>query len=252
MLLVATLPVPPRDTVQSPETTRRVLVFSKTSGFRHDSIPDGIAAIRRIGEQNGFEVDATEDGSVFEDGFLAGYDAVVFLLTTGHVLEGAGQAAFQHYIARGGGFVGVHSAADTEYDWPWYGELVGAYFAGHPAIQSAAVTVTDRVHSSTRGLPERWVRTDEWYNFRDNPRGRAHVLARLDEGTYSGGTMGGDHPISWCRFYGGGRTFYTAMGHTRESYTEPLFLEHLAGGIRFAAGYPECEERSRARALAPR
>jgi type 1 glutamine amidotransferase len=235
---------------QDPE--RRILVFSKTAGFRHDSIPDGIAAIRRLGAEDGYEVDATEDFGFFEDARLGTYDAVVFLLTTGDVLGGPEQAALERYIAQGRGFVGVHSAADTEHGWPWYGELVGAFFVSHPAIQRASVFVTDRVHSSTRGLPERWDRSDEWYNFGENPRSRVHVLARLDEGTYSGGTMGGDHPISWCHFYGGGRTFYTAMGHTRESYAEALFLEHLAGGIRFAAGYPDCFERSRARVVAPR
>jgi type 1 glutamine amidotransferase len=133
----------------------------------------------------------------------------------------------------------VHSATDTEYDWPWYGGLVGAYFQGHPAIQPAALVVVDRVHPSTRTLPARWERTDEWYNFRSNPRARVHVLATADETTYSGGEMGADHPIAWCQFYDGGRAWYTALGHTRESYAEPFFLRHLLGGIQFAAGFPD-------------
>src|SRR4029079_5858781 len=165
----------------------RVLVFSKTAGFRHDSIPDGIAAIRNLGAKYGFAVDATEDASVFDDARLSAYGAVVFLCTTGDILDAGQQAAFERYIQAGGGFVGVHSAADTEYDWPWYGGLVGAYFNGHPAIQPAAIAVTDRVQASTRDLPPRWNRTDEWYNFRTNPRGRVHVLAAVDEASYSGG-----------------------------------------------------------------
>jgi len=222
-----------------PPIGRRVLVFSKTTGFRHDSIPDGIAAIRRLGGERGFSVDATEDASLFEDSRLAPYAAVVFLCTTGDVLDDDQQAAFQRYIEKGRGFVGVHSAADTEYDWPWYGGLVGAYFKNHPAIQPAAIRIADSVHASTRDLPPLWERTDEWYNFQTNPRARAHVLASLDESTYSGGEMGGDHPIAWCQFYDGGRAWYTALGHTRESYAEPLFLGHLLGGIRFAAGFPD-------------
>ena len=221
------------------EISRRVLVFSKTAGFRHDSIPDGIAALRRLGAEQGFAVDATEDASVFDDARLAPYAAVVFLLTTGDVLDDGQQAAFQRYIEKGRGFVGVHSAADTEYDWAWYGGLIGAYFQSHPAIQPGTIRIADPVHASTRGLPAVWNRTDEWYNFRANPRDRVHVLAVLDETTYSGGTMGSDHPIAWCQFYDGGRAWYTALGHTSESYSEPLFLGHLLGGIQFAAGFPE-------------
>ena len=217
----------------------RVLVFSKTAGFRHDSILDGIAAIRGLGAENGFAVDATEDASVFDDTRLAPYAAVVFLCTTGDILDEKQQAAFQRFIEAGGGFVGVHSAADTEYDWAWYGGLMGAYFQGHPAIQPASLVVVDRVHPSTRTLPSRWDRTDEWYNFRSNPRARVHVLATADEATYSGGEMGADHPIAWCQFYDGGRAWYTALGHTRESYAEPFFLRHLLGGIQFAAGFPD-------------
>jgi type 1 glutamine amidotransferase len=221
------------------ETPGRILVFSRTTGFRHDSIPDGIAVIRSLGAQHGFAVDATEDPSVFDDAQLAPYAAVVFLSTTGDVLDDGQQAAFQRFIAKGRGFVGVHSAADTEYDWAWYGGLVGAYFKSHPAIQPATIRVADASHDSTRALPASWDRTDEWYNFQSNPRGRVHVLATLDEKTYSGGDMGEDHPIAWCQFYQGGRAWYTALGHTRETYSEPLFLAHLLGGIRFAAGLPE-------------
>jgi cytochrome c len=214
----------------------KVLVFSKTAAFRHDSIPDGIAALRTLGTKNNFAVDTTEDAAAISDANLVQYKAVVFLSTTGDILDASQQSAFEGYIRGGGGFVGIHSTSDTEYSWPWYGALVGAYFAGHPSIQSATIKVADQIHPSTESLPKRWVRTDEWYDFQSNPRGRVHVLATLDEQTYSGGMMGFDHPIAWCHEYDGGRAWYTGGGHTKESYSEPLFLTHLLGGIEFAAG----------------
>ncbi|GLY93850.1 ThuA domain-containing protein [Actinoplanes sp. NBRC 103695] len=215
-----------------------VLVFSKTAAFRHDSIPAGIAAIRQLGTDNGFTVDATEDGAAFTDANLAKYRAVVWLSTTGDVLDPGQQAAFERYIRAGGGYAGIHAASDTEYSWPWYGELVGAYFASHPANQQATVKVEDHAHPSTADLPERWSRFDEWYNFQTNPRGDVHVLASLDETSYTpgAGAMGADHPTAWCRDYDGGRTWYTGGGHTNESYADPQFLAHLLGGIRTAAG----------------
>ncbi|MFC4585246.1 ThuA domain-containing protein [Sphaerisporangium corydalis] len=214
----------------------KVLVFSKTAGFRHDSIPAGIAAVRDLGTANGFTVDATEDATAFTTANLANYKVVIFLSTTGDVLNAAQQTAFESYIAAGGGYVGVHAAADTEYDWPYYGGLVGAWFASHPAIQQVTVRVDDTTHPSTAHLPAAWVRTDELYNYRTNPREVAHVLARLDESTYTGGSMGADHPIAWCHPYQGGRAWYTGLGHTQESYAEPAFRAHLLGGIRWAAG----------------
>jgi type 1 glutamine amidotransferase len=214
----------------------RVLVFSKTAGFRHDSIPAGIAAIRSLGRANGFSVSATEDARAFTPRRLRRYDAVVFLSTSGDVLAPRQQRAFRSFIRHGGGWVGIHSAADTEYEWPFYGGLLGAYFQSHPAIQPATIDVADRSHPSTRPLPARWMRTDEWYDFRSNPRGAVRVLATLDESTYSGGTMGADHPVAWCHRFKGGRSWYTAGGHTIETYSEPLFLRHLLGGILWAAG----------------
>ncbi|MFF2996329.1 ThuA domain-containing protein [Streptomyces sp. NPDC057950] len=214
----------------------RVLVFSKTAGFRHDAIPEGIAAVRELGIEGGFTVDATEDAGAFTARNLARYDAVVFLSTTGDVLDDTQQGAFERYIERGGGYAGVHAAADTEYDWDFYGGLVGAYFQSHPAIQPATVDIEDTGHPATSGLPGTWERTDEWYNYRSDPRERVHVLASLDESTYSGGTMGGDHPIAWCQEYRGGRAFYTGGGHTKESYADPAFRQHLLGGIRYATG----------------
>jgi type 1 glutamine amidotransferase len=206
----------------------RVLVFTRTMGFRHDSIPDAVDAVARLGAEHGFGVDSTEDPAVFTESNLAGYQAVVFLLTTGDVLERVHEAAFERYIGSGGGYVGVHSASDTEYDWPFYGGLVGAYFASHPEIQPGLVRLEDND----------WWRSDEWYNFRSNPRDNPsiRVLATLDESTYAGGNMG-DHPIAWMHEYAGGRAWYTAGGHTRESYTEPLFQAHVLGGILYAAGF---------------
>jgi type 1 glutamine amidotransferase len=225
----------------------RVLVFSRTLDYRHDSIPAGVAAIRNLGRANGFSVSSTESDAAFTRKRLHLYAAVVFLNTTGDVLGPRAQGAFRSYIKRGGGFVGIHSAADTEYDWPFYGGLIGAYFKSHPAIQPGTIDVVDRKHPSTRGLPQRWARTDEWYNFRRNPRGRVHVLAVLEESSYTGGDMGADHPIAWCRHYKGGRSWYTGGGHTTEAYSEPDFRKHLLGGIRWAAGQVkgDCSSRSR-------
>jgi cytochrome c len=217
----------------------RILLYTRTTGFRHDSIPAAIAAIRQLGRDNGFDVEQTEDQSRFTDEGLAPYAAVVFLMTTGDVLSDTQQAAFERYIRSGKGYVGIHSASDTEYDWPWYGGLIGAYFLNHPPGTSrATIRVENRSHPSTSMLPDPWVRTDEWYNFRSNPRGTVQVLATLDESSYNPGpgAMGADHPIAWFHAYDGGRAWYTAGGHTASSYSEPLFVQHILGGIRYATG----------------
>ena len=218
---------------------KRLLVFSKTGGFRHASIKDGKIALQKLAAQHKYAVDFTEDANVFTDVNLARYDAVVFLLTTGTILNDIQKTAFERYIRSGGGYVGVHSASDTEYDWSWYGGLVGAYFDrihGHSKVMQATIHVTDRTQPSTMMLPAVWIRTDEWYNFATNPRGRVNVLMTIDENSYKGGTMGADHPIAWYHEYDGGRAWYTALGHTSASYYEPLFLVHLWGGIVYAAG----------------
>lgn len=221
-------------TAQAP----RILVFTKTTGFRHASIPVALRAVRQLAERSGLAVDATEDAQRFTPGNLARYRAVVFLLTSGDVLDDAQQAAFERYIRAGGGYAGVHSAADTESDWAWYGRLLGTHFRTHPQIQQAVVAVANRTHPSTAGLPRTWTRVDEWYSFTRNPRPSVRVLARLDERTYSPGegAMGADHPIAWAHAFQGGRAWYTAGGHTDESYGESLFRKHLIGGIRWAAG----------------
>ncbi|MFJ4467773.1 ThuA domain-containing protein [Streptomyces sp. NPDC089424] len=213
-----------------------ILVFSKTAGFRHDAIPAGLDALRTLGQQNDFTVTATEDAAAFTAGNLANYEAVVFLNTTGDVLNSTQQTALQSYVDSGGGYLGVHAAADTEYDWPYYGQLVGAWFQSHPAIQRATIRNEDRTHPATSHLGATWTRTDEWYNYRANPRGGVRVLQTLDESTYSGGSMGADHPITWCHRQGQGRSFYTGLGHTIESYADPAFRSLLLGGVRYAAG----------------
>ena len=223
---------------QRTDVLPRVLVFSRTTGFRHLSIPDGISAIRELGTGR-WSVDATEDPAVFTADNLRRYRAVVFLSTTGNVLDDAQQKAFEDYFRAGNGWVGIHAAADTEYEWPWYGKLVGAWFKGHPRNQQATVNVEDRTHRSTAMLPAEWKRLDEWYSFRSNPRSDVHVLASLDEKSYDPEKVPmGDHPIAWYHEFDGGRAWYTALGHTKESYSEKLFLEHVREGIEWAAGIP--------------
>nr|WP_225653560.1 lectin [Streptomyces pseudogriseolus] len=238
-----TAPAAPRAAAPAADPAYRILVFSRTAGFRHSSIDEGVTALRDLGAANNFTVDATEDPAAFTTANLARYRAVVFLSTTGDVLGSAQESALEQYMGSGGGYVGVHAAADTEYDWPFYAGLAGALFQSHPAIQPATVEVEDRAHDATAHLGPTWQRTDEWYNYRTNPRTTAHVLASLDESSYSGGSMSGDHPIAWCKDYAGGRAFYTGGGHTEESYADPAFRRHLLGGIRWAAGVTHADCR---------
>lgn len=217
-----------------------VLVFSRTLMFRHASITNGIAAIQKLGAENHFHVVATEDAGWFTPANLAKYKIVIFLSTSGDILNAEQQTAFREFIERGGGLVGVHAAVAgdvaTEGGWPWYGEALCARFTNHSAIVEAAIDIEDMRNPSTAGLPKRWVRQDEWYNFIESPRGKVRVLASLDETTYTGGTMSGDHPVAWCKRIGQGRVWYTALGHTEQSFGEPMFLQHLLGGIQVAAG----------------
>ncbi|MFN0037024.1 MAG: ThuA domain-containing protein [Saprospiraceae bacterium] len=216
----------------------RILLFSKTEAYRHESIPTATAALRKICLANGIAVDTSEDAADFTEKNLRRYNAVVFLNTTGDVLNPAQETDFERYIQAGGGYVGIHSATDTEYGWAWYGGLAGGYFNGHPEIQDATLKIENHVHASTKHLlGDTWLRRDEWYNFKDlNPN--VTVLLSLDESSYQGGTNGTNHPAAWCHKYDGGRAFYTAGGHTKESYAEPDFLKHLLGGIRYAMYRP--------------
>jgi len=213
----------------------RVLVFSKTAGYRHSSIPSGKAAIQKLGRENNFEVDVTEDASYFTEDNLKKYAAIIFLNTTGDVLNNEQEIAVERFIQAGGGFVGIHSATDTEYDWIWYANMVGGQFASHPAIQAAKLMVVDKTQSSTQSLPEVWNRTDEWYNFKRLNKD-VKVLLKIDETSYKGGSLNGDHPMAWYHDYDGGRAFYTELGHTEESYKDSFYLKHILGGIQYAMG----------------
>lgn len=212
---------------------KRVLVFSKTAGYRHESIEAGKPALIELGKQKGFEVDTTEDASLINEENLKRYNAVIFLSTTLNVLDVVQQNDLKRFIQAGGGFVGIHAAADTEYEWPWYGKLVGAWFKSHPKTQEAKVKKADPF--ATEGLPDEWVRTDEWYNYKNISEDIKVVLA-LDETSYEGGENGDNHPIAWYHDYDGGRSFYTGMGHTHESYADSLFMGHLYQGIEYAMG----------------
>jgi type 1 glutamine amidotransferase len=213
----------------------KVLIFSKTNGFRHASIPVGIAAIKKLGAENNFDVDATEDSTFFTIDNLKKYKVLVFLSPTGKVFGTDQEKALQEYIHQGGGFVGTHPATDCEYNWQWYGDLVGGYFKIHPKQQQAKFMVIDKNNPATKFLPDVWERFDELYGFKYlNPQ--IHVLINIDEKSYDPGpsAMGDKHPMCWCHEYEGGRAFYTALGHTDESYADPLYLKHILGGIQWA------------------
>ena len=213
----------------------KVLIFSLTKGYHHASIADGITAIKLIGEKDNFTVDTTTNPALFTDENLKQYKALIFLSPTGNSLFNADQQeALMNYIHKGGGFVGIHAATDCLYDWDWYGKLVGAYFLKHPKIQQATLNVIDHNHPSTKQLPDTWQHTDEWYNFKQvSPD--IHVLIKIDESTYTGGEMNGNHPIAWYHKFEGGRIFYTELGHTKDDYTtDTLFIQHLTGGINYA------------------
>ncbi|GJM25918.1 MAG: hypothetical protein DHS20C16_23330 [Phycisphaerae bacterium] len=225
----------------------RVLVFSKTAGFRHNSIADGISLIQQLGTANNFGVDLTEDASDFTEVNLSQYAVVVWLSTTGDVLNGAQQSAFEAYVQGGGGYVGVHAAADCEYGWPWYGQLLGndAWFSNHPSIQTATLSREDDEHVSSEHFPATFSFQDEWYNFQNQPTDDpdVNVVLTIDETTYSGGNMGAFHPMAWFHEFDGGRVWYTALGHRSQTFDDGDFQEHLLGGILWAAScLPEDSE----------
>jgi len=236
----------------------RILLYTYSTGYRHDSIPDGIHALRALLEGAGLGVDvegtlADARGAYcgnqawpaaadrFSPGGLSGYAAVLFLSTTSvadrPLLDDAGRAGLEAYVRGGGGFVGVHAAADAEYAWPFYGELVGARFVAHGPPVTASLRVEDAAHPATSHLPDPWRRFDEWFDFAPNPRATARVLVNLDEGTYPDNPAPmGDHPIAWCKTIGAGRSFYTGLGHHSDAFGDPPVLRHLLGGILYAAG----------------
>lgn len=214
----------------------RVLVFYKTSGYYHQVIPQGVASIALICAKNKIACDATADSTRFNERDLRAYDAVIFLNTTGNVLDENGKKAMQQFIRSGKGFVGIHSASDTEYGWPWYNELVGAYFKNHPEQQIATVRVHDKTFPATSHLPEEWSMKEEWYNFRNTYWDKVNVLLTLDEKTMKGGGNGDFHPLAWYRDFDGGRSFYTAIGHRDETFADTAYQRHLLGGILYAIG----------------
>ena len=213
---------------------KRVLVFSKTKGYRHESIEEGKIAFQKLADDKGIVVDTTEDASAFTDENLKKYRAVVFLNTTGDVLDQYQQAAFKRFIQAGGGYMGIHAAADTEYDWWWYGKLVGAYFKSHPQIQDAKFKKV-KPDPLTEGLPDEWMRKDELYNYKKISED-IQVLYTLDETSYKGGENGDYHPIAWFHDFDGGRSFYTGMGHTKESFVDPQYLSHVWMGLQYVIG----------------
>lgn len=234
LLLVAVAPIESMAQAQF-----RALVFSKTKGFRHQSIPDGVVALKKLARDNQFEVYTTEDETIFTDEKLARYDVIILMSTTGTIFNAEQKAAFEKFVRSGKGIVGIHSATDTEYEWPWYTKLIGAQFKNHPHIQSVRLNVIDRKHPATYHLPEKWLWTDELYAFKNfNPDVR--VLITADETSYDAKDgMGEFHPMAWTHEYDGGRIFYTALGHTDWAFLSHDFMQHIYGGIWYAAkGYP--------------
>ena len=216
----------------------QILVFTKTAGWRHKSIEKGVQTLKELGKGNAFKIVQTEDSLDFNSANLKKYNLVVFLNTSWNVLDEKQQNAFEKYIQSGGNFMGIHAASTTEYEWPWFGKLLGAYFNGHPSdpnVRDAVINVVDKKHTATAHLKSSWERTDEWYNYKEiNPDIR--VILTLDESSYVGGANGANHPIAWYHEFDGGRSFYTGGGHTKEAYDEPDFRKHLLGGLLYCLG----------------
>jgi type 1 glutamine amidotransferase len=222
-----------------------VLLFSKTAGWHHESILAGVPAIRALGELHDFKVFWTDDANrVFNDRELAKYKAVIFLCTTGDVLNDQQQAAFERFIKAGGGFVGIHSASDTEYDWPWYTKMVGRMFHIHPAVQTATIQVENPNFPGMDRFAKRFLFTEEWYEFDASRSDKLSYLLSVDEKTYApyakwgpkeGKGMGKFHPVAWFQEYDGGRAFYTALGHLPATFSDQNFMHHIYGGIYWAA-----------------
>ena len=215
-----------------------VLVFSKTDGFRHTSIETGKTAFKKMADEKGFDVQFSEDASIFTAANLKKFRSIVFLNTTGNILNADQQSEFERYIQAGGGYLGIHAATDCEYEWPWYGRLAGAFFLDHPNpnnVQKGKFYVVQKDHWATKSMPDEFERTDEFYSFKSiDPT--INVLVKIDEKSYQGGKNGNDHPMSWYHEFDGGRAFYTAMGHTDETFSEPLFLNHVWAGLHYAMG----------------
>lgn len=217
------------------QSNLNILVYSRTTDYRHPSIESGLEALNKLASEKGFNITNTEEADMFNPEILKDFTAVVFLNTSGVILDENQKKAFQSYIQSGGGFVGIHAASFTELDWPWYGELVGRFFKGHPKVQEATIKVVDTKHPATRHLPQNWTWTEEWIDFHPLNSEKLQIVLKVDETSYEGGGMGEDHPIAWYQNIGKGRSFYTGLGHTDESYSDPDFIQHLYGAIFWAS-----------------
>lgn len=220
----------------------RLLVYSQTTSFHHLSIADGIAALKKGAVSEGYTLDFSEDAAYFTQENLGKYQGIVLMSPSGNNFNLAQRAAFEEFFHQGGGVAGIHDAISGplayEWEWPWYVKLNGAVFINHSDILPATVKVVDATHPSTMGLPAKWVHTDEWYNYKFDDRTGMHVLLNLEETTYTGGTMGADHPAAWTRDIEGGHAWFTILGHTSEDYTDSIFLSHFWGGIRSVVPKP--------------
>lgn len=214
--------------------TQHVLVFSATKGFRHSSIKDGKIALLKMGKEQGFAVDTTEDAKSFDAQNLKKYRTVILLSPTGtNVFSDEQKKAFKDFVNNGGSVVGIHAAADFCYEWEWYNKMIGAYFQSHPAIQEAKLIAPVPASKLLKGVSSPWMHKDEWYNYKSlNPA--IKVLLKLDETSYKGGNMKENHPIAWYHEFEGGKVFYTGLGHTSECYTDPVFLTHIANALKWA------------------
>ncbi|NJB81614.1 ThuA domain-containing protein [Wenyingzhuangia aestuarii] len=213
-----------------------ILVFTKTAGFRHKSIEAGKAAVKKLAEKNDWDVVCSEDANLFNDKDLSKFDVLFFLNTTGDILNEAQQNAMKSFFAKGKGFVGTHAATDTEKDWEWYVEMLGATFKSHPKQQKATLHIhKEHGHKAVAHLNDKEEFFDEWYNFKDPVAKHVNVLATLDESTYSGKQMGIEHPITWYHHYDGSRVFYTGLGHTEAAYADERVVKQLEAGIEWAA-----------------
>ena len=211
-----------------------VLVISETKGWVHDSIESGIDLIENIGDKNNFNVYHSDNSKVITSENLKEFNSIIFLNTTGDILTKNEQNVMEQFIKNGKGYVGVHSASDTEYEWQWYGDLVGAYFRNHSDVVDGKIFTVDNAHKITEHLNPEWNIEDEWYNF-DYISDNINVLLKLDETSYEGGEHPDYHPITWYHKYDGGRSFYTALGHTKEVFKDERFIKLLEKGILYAS-----------------
>ena len=222
-----------------PSNTQTVLVLTATEGYVHkEAIPAGKELLIRLGKENGFNVLHARQSAALESVDFSSLDAMVFLCTTLDIFNSQQEALVKNYIQNGGGYVGIHAAADTEYDWPWYGQLVGAYFESHPeGTPRATLTTLETDTQFTNHLPASWSIDDEWYNFTFQNEALIPLL-NLEESSYVGGTNGNTHPITWYHDFDGGRSFYTGLGHKRTTYEDPRFIQLLQKGLVYAMGQP--------------